>query len=1031
MEDPWVNAWGDPQKSSQNDKKPLPAATWTTSSNFVTDDQADIAIPSWEAESGVIWDDSPDLHKDLWSGENRASQLWTVPTLESIDSIGFAKPPEEPPLVDQSCGPSRVPSPQHSEFPDPEANSGAKVSGTYNEVILSSRLSASDSELEPIEPNEQSRDSHEIQEEPLKHNSGEVPRVNSPDLEGFGTFEGATDDDSRSDPWASPQENRRIGDAVDWGETWSVPDNAADDDDAEPVDEWELAKRQKEKQDRYVPPEFLGSILNRFDEFSRDYWPGEASGHPEYQHNRNELADSLSITPIIDRLVPSDLTLPASTPFTSTFTSKEMIEALKQTRHHVITRSSPLAVYMNTKGSLSWEASVKSKPDVSEADVVPSGWRIVPKETTEQLQSANDNKRKPSGGLLSFFGRKSTTNAPPSGSSSPIRSNTPVTTSPRSSVADPRPSVDATLIGMGSSAKEADTGPCATMTALTEFSNAGKSSEKVLSPESEESVPAPSVVSRLFGRFSRSNRTSAPNSRNSIALSSDDLEFLSDIVPSVHDEMNEVDQLEALSTMIRVPPVPAKLPPPLAPPPRAPPLPKPLSSPPTVSALPSDPAVQALSKTSGPSSIATSFESQLFGIVPDFSSSQTHSRPPSQTWSGTLASTQASGPSILPPPLPLPLSPVLNSRSHTPAISAPGTTSTQTRSSSKSLFGEDDFSEFQTSPDISNSMEALDSTFGSFASSASLKPLQTTNQPTSFDDFDDFVSSPPQVPEKPDSIPLKPSSIPPPRQSVAPIPSVMSSSPTKLPSIHHRRLSKQADSDQRTLNLLETAAARGKWPAPPSPLPNVIPPPTNKNAEASLLNVFEESVKLAPDTGLLNTGSTSSSSLNARVISPPPLRAGSPLAEAAIKKNAAGTGGFGIRPGLGGTRSPPPAALAMPPPLIPPHPPAKPVMPQFQSQSQNSQSQQLWRIPSPPAAKPSPSFTQPSSLSLGSGGSSSVNGSRSGTPLQVNSQPQPAEDAFSLLISPASQPPGVVSSQISGSNGGKLSAQDLSFFEGL
>ncbi|KAF5362422.1 hypothetical protein D9756_002433 [Leucocoprinus leucothites] len=1032
MEDPWVNAWGDPQKSSSEiPAKPPLTSAWSSSSNVVTDDQADIAVPSWEPESGAIWDDSPDLH--LWSRDNRTSDLWSVPT---FDSIGFAKPSQESLSLHQPDTPPRSSSPPQPEHTDQEIEHNEDIPTHDTHNIDSIPLSLT-SNPETV-PQDVSQQSIPEPSDILQDRDGKGSEDNSLDADGFGTFEDAVESHSQSGSWVPHQTLSEIEGAGDWGETWKYPEAAVDDSDTEPLDEWELAKRQKEMQDRYVPPELLSSILSRFDEFASDYWPEEPSGDTAYQHSRDDLADMLGISSIVDRFIPSDLSLPLSTPVMKTFISKEMIEAVKLTRHHIVTRNSPLSVYMNTKGSLSWEASVKSKPDAAEADVVPSGWRIVPKENSEQHQSANDAKKKASGGLLSFFGRKSNPSAPPSGSTSPIRASTPVGTSPRASITSSRPSVDvnadpsAVAKPVASTSGKADTVSSATMAALAEVSSTGKADTSSPVPQTEEPVQAPSAVSRFLGRFSRSNKPSTANSRNSIALSTDDLEFLSDIVPSAHDELDDINQLNALSTTIRAPPVPTKLPPPLAPPPRAPPLPKPLSPPPFISSQPINPAGQTSFSSNRLNTAAGSIESQLFDLVPDFSS-QPQPRPPLQTASASVLAPpiQISGPSAPPPPLPPPLSPI-TPRSRTPVNQSPLAMSTA--KSFDSLFDDDDFSDFQTSPNTTlTPMMSLDSAFDSFTTPQTpVRSQQSHDEPTSLDDFDDFVSPPPQVPDKSNLIPLQ-RSIPPPKQSIPSIPRINSTPPAKQSgSLHQRRVSKQADSDLRTLSLLEAAAARGKWPAPPSPLPNAIPAPMSKSAENNLFDAFSEDAS-APSASVAVPNTTLSLSSPSNSISPPMLAAAPPPTELAISGNAAGLNSSGSRPALSGMRSPPLSALAMtPPPLIPPHSPMKPVTPAplFQAQNgQNSQSQVQWKIPSPPSASPSPSFPQPNvSLGFSPDGSSGANGSRSATPLQQHLQQQ----------KPALSPPAVLhtrsgstSSQNPGSGGGKLSAQDLSFFEGL
>ncbi len=81
----------------------------------------------------------------------------------------------------------------------------------------------------------------------------------------------------------------------------------------------------------------------------------------------------------------------------------------------------------------------------------------------------------------------------------------------------------------------------------------------------EPSPPPASAVSRFLGRFSSRPKTS---SMDSIALSQDDLEFLSDVPSLTSPEVDQDTGLDALSSMIRSPPLPQHYLLPLPPPPR-------------------------------------------------------------------------------------------------------------------------------------------------------------------------------------------------------------------------------------------------------------------------------------------------------------------------------------------------------------------------------------------------------------------------------------------------------------------------------
>ena len=681
------------------------------------------------------------------------------------------------------------------------------------------------------------------------------------------------------------------------------------------------------------------------------------------------------------------------------FISKEMIDALKLTRHHSVTLYSPLAMYMNSKGSLSWEASVKSKSCTPEADVAPSGWRIVSQENSRPQRSTTD-KKKATRSLLSFFSRK-TPYTTSSKSPSPTQATTPVVISPRTSTTS-RASTDAD-IGTPAVPKTPSSNATrsTTMSALAEISATPNIDASALSSEAEVSVQASSAVSRFFGRFSRSDRSSASNS---LALSTDDLEFLSDIVPSVHDGTDDIDQLNAFSLAIHAPSISEKLPPSLVPPPRAPPPPARLTSAPSDEFRPSN----QTSACSHPDSVKGIRESP---ISPGFSQQQ--SRCLSQTTPLSLHAIppmQASGSSGLQLPL-SPSSAPWSSTNKLYRVSAP-------TKSYLSLPVDDGFSDFQMSPNNTSAplMSSISSNFnfGSFSNSTEpIESLQTHDQSISFDDFDDFVSSPPKVPEKPSPV-LLPRLIPPPPRPSSSIRSVSPTQRIKSPTEPRR-----AGSDQRISNLLET---REVWAAPPPP--NLIPPTTGND----LFDTFDGPSGFSP--GNLS-GPHVVSSLSPLIESNPSLTllAAPPLPEIVTSKSTTSTITSGNGLMLNGMTS---LSRSMPPSN-------SPSPPLTRSQNQHDQKMQLQlKWSNSVSTKPS-SSAQPTSSSnsivIGQGGSLDLNGSSSGTLFQQHPQQRKSEpDAFSSLFSPAIAPaPSHLHSenQNSSSNNGKLSAQDLSFFEGL
>lgn len=578
----------------------------------------------------------------------------------------------------------------------------------------------------------------------------------------------------------------------------------------------------------------------------------------------------------MQRLVPADLSLPLPTPFDRTFISKQLSGALKLTRHTPLTRRGPMAMFMASKGSTTWEASIKAKPIVTQEDTAPAGWKIV--DNTPEVPVATDSKKKVTGGLMSFFGRRGTT----SSVETPVsqRSASPVSikasSSPRQSADNARPSTPHANHKSSSSISSASAPPPPAAPSNPPEQLYG--STVVTSPIFEESTtapaPAPSAVSRFFGRFS--SHSSRRNSKDSIALSADDLEFLSD-VPTANDG-DKGPELDALSMMIKSPPLPTALPPPLPPPPKTtmvpartsfvntakpkmpeddvfdlfgdfegrmspgpapplmgPPVP-PVKSVPLNSNRPSSvsPPPSTVDKVVQQESAWPAFD---YPAMPAAKAPVASKKPIVAIMSSSNPSSTAAIPHLhfSNPPQPSLLSngsnqipflppPPSFSRSHTPLpTQAPATTMIKEED-------EDDFADFLSSPPPNSSHQKQ--AFGSFAgvSSASGVNLTSGNQDL-FANFDDdfgiFTSSSPPAPTPPAKS-TSPSFQAAPRSGT---PSSTSSPSPPSGSGLTRKISRKAD-HSRTLSLLETAAARGNWLGPPSPLPEALNPPPASSSSA-------------------------------------------------------------------------------------------------------------------------------------------------------------------------------------------------------
>ncbi|KAL0580456.1 hypothetical protein V5O48_001526 [Marasmius crinis-equi] len=347
-----------------------------------------------------------------------------------------------------------------------------------------------------------------------------------------------------------------------------------------PVDEWELARQEKAKQDEYVPPEVLAAILTQLETLSKDIFPTNSPNHDTAPKSiaRDILEAVDGLEAISNQILPTSISLEPIPPFPKSWMYKKTADAVRLTRHADMAKQfSPLARYLESKGSTAWEASVKSRPELihDDSDVMPVGWKVIDANKDKEA-SAPETKRKSTNILSSFFGRNK---------SSPVSSTRP---SPAHS---PRPSVDlgkpnSPITATSPTVAKTPISPPATQVAPTPTTlipDPPSAAATVASPDIfPPEAPPPSAVSRFLGRFSRTKSNNA--NQSSMALSSDDLDFLSlsetDTFKTVPSALDDDDPLE--SEIFQNAPTNQKLPPPLAPPP----IPKAIPPPPPPSNKP-------------------------------------------------------------------------------------------------------------------------------------------------------------------------------------------------------------------------------------------------------------------------------------------------------------------------------------------------------------------------------------------------------------------------------------------------------------
>ncbi|KAG0709183.1 hypothetical protein DFH29DRAFT_218330 [Suillus ampliporus] len=536
MDNPWATNW---EQSNDRQKKPIPTLSWIPTVEIQTHDQEeDIGLPSWSASNNAQWPESSQTSDALWTSSTDDSGAWGSSTYAKInisrqEAVGAVVEPET----------------QEEDVCPVPAAAAASEEDSATAFVLP----------DAVEPQ-------------LASPTVEVTPPVSGGVEA-GTSANEEDEETGDDgeAWADPI-TVSTDDVDEWGAAWaetSAPEVSVGVE--EPPDEWEAARQEKEKLNRAVPPEILAALIQKCQDVSGELWPEIESDSDAIQSNWRSGSDGLeNITVLLNDLVPEGMVLPPPIQFSQTATAKAVNNALKLTRHMSLTRKSPMALLLSSKGSADWEKSIKARKDIT-LDDSPVGWRILENDERAAITDANQPK-KPGGGLLSFWNRKASSSILSTDAKVENARSPPI--SARSSVESTKPPVP----------ERRDVSPARAPAIFMSppLVTSSSTAPDIVIPAA---TPAPSAVSRFLNRFSRVKSTGSE--RKSLALSTDDLDFLSDIVPSAHDPDDDTDdaQLKALSSLINSnpTPLPTRLPPPLAPPPK--PLSVNTSRPPSVAGL--------------------------------------------------------------------------------------------------------------------------------------------------------------------------------------------------------------------------------------------------------------------------------------------------------------------------------------------------------------------------------------------------------------------------------------------------------------
>ncbi|KZT10051.1 uncharacterized protein LAESUDRAFT_810336 [Laetiporus sulphureus 93-53] len=572
MDDLYRNAWSDQAERMLPDVKPaLSSTSWLSPTLALSEEEADLATPSWSTGTGIHWNEPSENSGISWT-QTDTDAGWGASTYEGIQLGGPAEREESPPPSTAEADAET----QAEIQAQAETETEIEKRETTVSIPQSPKVSAV-SDVEPSSPHSPA----EIQLPPSVVSSPAFGTLSlPPDQDGFGTFASAISPDEET---ALALEESEIN-ADAWGSAWATRTDAAESTE-EPVDEWETARRLRAKQDRRVPPEVLASILSECDSFVRDAWPTSENGDAEDEEGRKEdwqrgMESVEGLESFVQTFLPP-LTLQPPVHFGKTEVAKRMATSVRLTKNMALTKGSPMSHYLAAKGSIAWEVAVKSRKEITEDDV-PLGWRILEKEPSHEVAFDANKGKKRASKIFSFWGRKdssvahSRTSSQTTSVSQSEAAHSPIigeTDSRRTSHDTVEPTANASMDKIASPVQVSSPASQSTPSASTSaaqsppptMSSYSTAPEPQFDQAEVPSPPLPSAVSRFLNRFSRHRSATAPlSSQGSLALSSDDLEFLSDIVPSASDGNDDdfITSLRALPNTVKPTPLPPMLPPP-------------------------------------------------------------------------------------------------------------------------------------------------------------------------------------------------------------------------------------------------------------------------------------------------------------------------------------------------------------------------------------------------------------------------------------------------------------------------------------
>lgn len=218
MDDLYGNAWGDSDHS--NDAAfghTHPTPSWISPKAPTQEEDADLAAPSWVAGADIQWTEPSDEPSGFTWSATESDQTWEIHSTYNDISI----------IPNESA---KVAEPSTPEFTSTEVEDTTE---------------SSPSSPEPRSPSVE-RPFGFLELEPPQLPTASLSRSSSPD--GFGTFETAFESQASG---LSATLSPGIEDEP-WGSPWVETSDAVDVEESKPADEWETARKQKERLDRMI-----------------------------------------------------------------------------------------------------------------------------------------------------------------------------------------------------------------------------------------------------------------------------------------------------------------------------------------------------------------------------------------------------------------------------------------------------------------------------------------------------------------------------------------------------------------------------------------------------------------------------------------------------------------------------------------------------------------------------------------------------------------------------------------------------------